>query len=53
MEVRELQIAIGMVAAGQGISIVPDSLQGMKRTDVQYVEIDDKHAVSRSCSAYG
>jgi DNA-binding transcriptional LysR family regulator len=46
MEVRELQIAIGMVAAGQGISIVPDSLQGMKRTDVQYVEIDDKHAVS-------
>ncbi|CAN7221598.1 LysR family transcriptional regulator [Pseudoduganella sp. LjRoot289] len=46
MEVRELQIAIGMVAAGQGISIVPESLQGMKRGDVQYVEIDDKHAVS-------
>ncbi|SFU81461.1 LysR family transcriptional regulator [Pseudoduganella namucuonensis] len=46
MEVRELQIAIGMVAAGQGVSVVPDSLQGMKRTDVQYRTIDDQHAVS-------
>ncbi|WP_395404940.1 LysR family transcriptional regulator [Pseudoduganella sp. UC29_106] len=46
MEVRELHIAIGMVAAGQGISIVPDSLQGMKRSDVLYREIEDMHAVS-------
>lgn len=46
MEVRELQIAIGMVAAGQGVSVVPDSLQGMKRTDVQYRTLDDQHAVS-------
>jgi DNA-binding transcriptional LysR family regulator len=46
MEVRELHIAIGMVAAGQGISIVPDSLQGMKRSDVLYREIDDMNAVS-------
>ena len=46
MEVRELHIAIGMVAAGQGVSIVPDSLQGMKRSDVLYREIEDMHAVS-------
>lgn len=46
MEVRELQIAIGMVAAGQGVAVVPDSLQGMKRTDVLYRTLDDQHAVS-------
>jgi DNA-binding transcriptional LysR family regulator len=46
IEVRELQIAIGLVAAGQGISIVPDSVQGMHRSDVVYRPLDDKHAVS-------
>ncbi|WP_338759606.1 LysR family transcriptional regulator [Massilia sp. METH4] len=45
-EVRELQIAIGLVGAGQGIAIVPDSLQGMVRTDVAYKPIDDRQAVS-------
>ncbi|GGY18478.1 LysR family transcriptional regulator [Massilia dura] len=46
IEVRELQIAIGLVGAGQGIAIVPDSLQGMIRTDVVYQGIDDRQAVS-------
>lgn len=46
IEVRELQIAIGLVGAGQGIAIVPDSLQGMKRNDVVYRAIDDRQAVS-------
>ncbi|GGY43203.1 LysR family transcriptional regulator [Pseudoduganella albidiflava] len=46
IEVRELQIAIGLVGAGQGIAIVPDSLQGMIRTDVVYRPIDDRQAVS-------
>ncbi|OYO26789.1 LysR family transcriptional regulator [Janthinobacterium sp. PC23-8] len=46
IEVRELQIAIGLVGAGQGIAIVPDSLQGMQRTDVVYRPIDDRRAVS-------
>ncbi|QBE65804.1 LysR family transcriptional regulator [Pseudoduganella lutea] len=46
LEVRELQIAIGLVGAGQGIAIVPDSLQGMIRTDVCYRPIDDRQAVS-------
>ena len=46
IEVRELQIAIGLVAAGEGISIVPLSLQGMKRDDVVYLELNEKHAYS-------
>lgn len=46
IEVRELQIAIGLVAAGEGVSIVPFSLQGMKRDDVVYLELNEKHAYS-------
>lgn len=46
IEVRELQIAIGLVAAGEGVSIVPVSLQGMKRDDVVYLELNEKHAYS-------
>ncbi|MFZ6772142.1 LysR family transcriptional regulator [Undibacterium sp. SXout7W] len=46
LEVRELQIAIGLVAAGEGIAIVPASVQRMKRDDVLYVELDERHTVS-------
>ncbi|MFC5458720.1 LysR family transcriptional regulator [Massilia niabensis] len=46
LEVRELQIAIGLVGAGQGVAIVPQSLQGMIRTDVVYRPLDDRQAVS-------
>jgi len=45
-EVRELQIALGLVAAGEGISIVPSSVYGLKRGDVSYMEIDDPTLVS-------
>jgi len=45
-EVRELQIAMGLVAAGQGIAIVPESVQGMHHRNVVYRRIEDKHAVS-------
>lgn len=45
-EVRELQIAMGLVAAGEGISIVPESVQGMHHRNVAYRPIEDKHAVS-------
>jgi DNA-binding transcriptional LysR family regulator len=40
-EVRELQIALGLVAAGEGISVVPSSVYGLKRDDVSYKELDD------------
>jgi DNA-binding transcriptional LysR family regulator len=46
MEVRELQIAVGLVAAGEGVAVVPDSVQGMKRNNVAYRALTDRHAVS-------
>jgi DNA-binding transcriptional LysR family regulator len=45
-EVREIQIALGLVAAGEGISIVPSSVYGLKRDDVSYKELDDPTLVS-------
>ena len=46
LELRELQIATGLVATGEGIAIVPASVQGMRRADLSYLEIQEKHAVS-------
>lgn len=45
-ETRELQIALGLVAAGEGISIVPSSVHGLKRDDVAYKDLDDPKLVS-------
>ncbi|MGO4305787.1 MULTISPECIES: LysR family transcriptional regulator [unclassified Cupriavidus] len=45
-EVRELQIALGLVAAGEGVSVVPSSVYGLKRDDVTYLELDDPKLVS-------
>lgn len=45
-EVRELQIAMGLVAAGQGVAIVPESVQAMHHRNVVYRRVDDKHAFS-------
>ncbi len=45
-EVREVQTAIGLVAAHVGFSIVPASVQRMKRDDVAYVPIADSAAHS-------
>jgi DNA-binding transcriptional LysR family regulator len=45
-EVRELQVAVGLVAAGQGVSVVPESVQGMHQGSVVYRPIEDRHAVS-------
>lgn len=46
IEVRELQIAIGLVAAGHGMAVVPESVQGMRRDDVVYRPLTDRQAVS-------
>lgn len=45
-EVRELQIALGLVAMGEGISVVPASVYGLKRDDVTYRDLDDPKLVS-------
>jgi len=46
MEVRELQIAMGLVAAGQGIAIVPEDVQAMHHRNVVYRRLHDRHAFS-------
>lgn len=46
VEVRELQIAVGMVAAGEGVAVVSESVHGMKRADVSYRPLADRQAVS-------
>ncbi|WP_225010425.1 MULTISPECIES: LysR family transcriptional regulator [Novosphingobium] len=46
MEVRELQTAIGLVAAHVGFCIVPESVQRLRRDDVRYVPIADRNARS-------
>ncbi|WP_186083572.1 LysR family transcriptional regulator [Burkholderia gladioli] len=46
LETRELQVALGLVAAGEGVSIVPRSVYGLKRDDVEYKDLDDAKLVS-------
>ena len=46
LEVGELQIALGLAAAGQGVTIVPEGLLTMKRDDITYRPIADRQAVS-------
>ncbi|WP_449432153.1 LysR family transcriptional regulator [Pseudomonas putida] len=43
---NELQTAIGLVAAGVGIALVPSSVQQQHRTDIDYVRLLDTSAVS-------
>ena len=45
LEVREIQTALGLVAADSGICIIPSSAQQM-RSDVRYRTIDSPRAVS-------
>ncbi len=45
-EVRELQTALGLVAAHAGISIVPNAIQRLRRDDVVYRRIREPDAVS-------
>jgi LysR family transcriptional regulator, benzoate and cis,cis-muconate-responsive activator of ben and cat genes len=45
-EVRELQTAIGLVAAHAGLSIVPESVQRLRRDDVCYLPIAERGALS-------
>lgn len=46
VEVKELQVALGLVAAGMGITIIPKSVLGLKRSDVCYKALDDPNLVS-------
>lgn len=39
LEVRELQIAIGLVAAEEGVAVIPESVRRARRDDVRYLEL--------------
>ena len=47
VEVREVQLALGLVAAGEGITIVPKSSQSIQISDLAYVPILDVGVVSQ------
>ena len=46
IEVRELQTALGLVAAGVGISIVPSSVRRLGREDVDYLPLEEPDIAS-------
>jgi DNA-binding transcriptional LysR family regulator len=45
-EARELQVGLGLVAAGVGVSVLPNSVLGLKRSDVVYKVLDDANLTS-------
>lgn len=45
-EVRELQTALGLVAAGVGLCLVPASVERLRRDNVLYRSLDEARAVS-------
>lgn len=51
-EANELQTALGLVAAGIGITLVPASVQRLHRDDVRYVPVDAAGFVSPVIMSY-
>ncbi len=45
-EVREVQVALGLVAAEAGIAIVPASMRRVQRDDIRYLPIKDNGVTS-------
>ena len=45
-EARELQTALGLVAAGVGIALVPSAVRRLGRKDVSYVALDEAEITS-------
>ena len=45
-EVREMQTALGLVAAGAGVSLVPSSVRRLGRDDVIYLDLSEPNIVS-------
>ena len=51
-EVRELQTALGLVAAAIGVSLVPAAVQRLRRDDVVYRPLEDGSATSPIIMCY-
>jgi DNA-binding transcriptional LysR family regulator len=45
-EVKELQTALGLVAAESGVAVVPASVERLRRDNVLYVSLDEPDAIS-------
>jgi len=45
-EVSQLQTALGLVAAAEGICLVPESVQRLRRDDIMYRGLDEPRATS-------
>lgn len=45
-EVREIQLALGLVAAGEGICIVPESSNSIQMAQLNYIPLLDPNALS-------
>jgi LysR family transcriptional regulator, benzoate and cis,cis-muconate-responsive activator of ben and cat genes len=52
MEARELQTALGLVASGGGITIVPASVRRLGRDDVAYIDLDEPKMSSPVIMSY-
>jgi DNA-binding transcriptional LysR family regulator len=46
MEARELQTALGLVASGGGICVVPASVRRFGRDDIRFIELDEPKMVT-------
>lgn len=46
MEAKELQTALGLVASGGGICIVPASVRRLGRDDVRFIDLDEPKMIS-------
>jgi len=51
-EANELQTALGLVAAGLGVTLVPSSVQRLHRDDVRYVPVEAPGFVSPVIMSY-
>ena len=52
MEARELQTALGLVASGAGICIVPASVRRLRRDDVCFIDLDEPKMISPIIMSY-
>lgn len=52
VEVRELQTALGLVAAKLGVCLVPASVRRLQRNGVSYRALDEKDAISPIIMSY-
>ena len=51
-EVRELQTALGLVAAGAGITLVPASVRRLGRDDIAFIDLDEPDLISPIIMSY-